>query len=93
MFENILKHMKEKVRKQEYIMTIHAEEEMDEDALTIYDVERGILTGRILERQKDKVTAEWKYHIRGNTIHGGEVDVVAKLSPMGKMVVITAYLV
>jgi hypothetical protein len=31
-------------------MTVHAEEEMTEDDFTIYDIERGILTGRILER-------------------------------------------
>jgi hypothetical protein len=44
-------------------MSIHAEEEMNDDDLSIFDVERCILVGRILERQKDKVTAEWKYLI------------------------------
>jgi len=41
-------------------MTIHAEEEMDEDGLSIFDVERAILTGDIIERQKDRETEEWK---------------------------------
>lgn len=92
MFERILKHMREKVRKRQYVMTLHAEEEMNDDDLTIYDVERGILTGEILERQKDKVTAEWKYRIRGETVEGSEVEVVAKLSPTGKLVIITVYI-
>jgi hypothetical protein len=91
-FERILKHMREKVRKRQYVMTLHAEEEMNDDDLTIYDVERGILTGEILERQKDKVTAEWKYRIRGETVEGSEVEVVAKLSPTGKLVIITVYI-
>jgi hypothetical protein len=72
-------------------MTLHAEEEMSEDGLTIYDIEQGILTGEILERQRDRVTAESKYRIRGTTIEGGEVEIIAKLSPTGKIVIITVY--
>lgn len=83
--------MREKVRKRQYVMTRHARKEMNEDGLTIYDVERSILTGKILERQKDRVTAEWKYRIRGETVEGGEVEVVAKLSLTGKLVMITVY--
>jgi hypothetical protein len=90
-FEHILKRMREKVRNRQYVMTLHAEEEMNDDGLTIYDVERGILTGEILERQKDGVTAEWKYRIKGQTITGGAVEVIAKLSPTGKLVIITVY--
>ena len=91
MFDRILKEMRDKIRKREYIMSIHAEEEMSDDDLSIFDVERCILTGKILERQKDKVTAEWKYRINGQSFSGGEVEVVAKLSPTGKLVIITVY--
>jgi len=90
-FERMLERMREKVRSRQYVMTLHAEEEMNDDALTIYHVERAILTGEILERQKNKVTAEWKYRIRGETIEGDEVEVIAKLSPTGKLVIITVY--
>lgn len=91
MFARILKRMREKVRRREYVMTHHARKEMNDDGLTIYDVERGILTGKILERQQDGVTAEWKYCVRGETFEGSEVEVVAKLSPTGKLVIITVY--
>ncbi len=91
MFDRILKEMRDKIRNRKYILTIHGEEEMVNDSLSIYDVERCILTGRILERQKDKVTAEWKYRINGKSLSGGEVEVVAKLSPTGKLVIITVY--
>jgi len=50
--------MREKVRIRAYVMEFHAEEDMNEDALTIYDVERGVLTGEIVERQKDRGIAE-----------------------------------
>jgi hypothetical protein len=53
MFDRILKVMQDKIRKRDYIMSIHAEEEMGNDELTIYDVECGIINGKILERQRD----------------------------------------
>jgi hypothetical protein len=83
--------MREMVRKRQYVMTLHAEEEMSDDGLTIYDIEHDVLTGEIMERQKDRVTAEWKYCIRGKTVDGGEVEVVIKLSSTGKLVIITVY--
>jgi len=90
-FDRILKEMRDKIRNRKYILTTHGEEEMDNDSLSIYDVERCILTGRILERQKDKVTAEWKYRINGKSLHDGEVEVIAKLRPTGKLFIITVY--
>lgn len=68
MFERILKQFREKVRNRQYVMTLHAEEEMNDDELTIFDVERAILTGEIVERQKDQATAEWKYLVSGKTL-------------------------
>ncbi|MEK6672454.1 MAG: DUF4258 domain-containing protein [Nitrospirota bacterium] len=91
MFDQIVKIMRKKIRNREYIMSIHGNEEMDEDSLSIYDVEHCILTGKIFERQKDKVTAEWKYRLNGQSLGGGKVEVVAKLSPTGKLVIITMY--
>ena len=68
MFNRILYRMREKVRRRQYVMTYHARRGMNEDGLTIYDIERGILTGEILERQSDQMTGERKYCIRGETI-------------------------
>ena len=92
MFDRILKRMRERIRSRRYVMTLHAEEEMDADGLTIYDVERGILSGKILRRQRDEATREWKYRIRGRTVDGIEVELIAELSPTGKLVVLTVYL-
>jgi hypothetical protein len=93
MFDRILKQMREKVRTRQYVMTLHAEEEMDDDGLSVFDVERGILSGKIIERQKDRVTEEWKYLIEGQTIAGDSVVIAAKLGVTGKLVIITVYLV
>jgi len=55
MFERILNRMREKVRSLQYVMTVHAEEEMDSDGLSIFDVEQAILTGHVVasERRRD----------------------------------------
>lgn len=74
-------------------MTRHARKEMNDDALTIYDVEHGILKGKIIERQHDRLTAGYKYRIRGKTLKGGKMEVIAKLGQTGKVVIITVYLV
>ena len=73
-------------------MTYHARKEMNDDGLTVYDVESGILTGSIIERQRDRVTAEWKYRIRGETLTGDDIEVIAKLSPTSKLIIITVYM-
>jgi hypothetical protein len=84
--------MQEKIRTRQYVMTLHAEEEMNDDGLTIFDVERGILTGQIIERQKDHQTGEWKYLVQGQTLTDKGMVVVSKLSPTEKLVIITLYL-
>ena len=83
--------MREKIRTRQYVMTIHAAEEMDEDGMTIFDVESIVLSGNIVERQKDSSTGEWKYLIKGETLADSSAIVVAKLSPIGKLVFLTVF--
>ena len=91
MFERALQQMCERLRARQYVMTLHAEEEMNDDDLSIFDIENSILTGRIVERQKDHDTGEWKYLIQGRTLADAEIVVVAKLSLTGKLVIIIVY--
>ncbi|MBX3059739.1 MAG: DUF4258 domain-containing protein [Anaerolineae bacterium] len=84
--------MRDGIRKRQYVMTLHAEEEMADDGLTIFDVERAILTGTIVERQEDHHSGEWKYLIVGQSVNGQILTVVAMLSVTSKLVIITVYL-
>ena len=93
MYDRILKRIQDKIRTRQYVMTLHAEEEMDDDELSIFDIERCILTGEITERQKDRASEEWKYVIEGQSVSGDKVDTVTKLSLTGKLIIITVYLV
>ena len=92
MFERILSRIQEKIRQRQYVVTLHARREMNEDDLTIYDVEHVILSGKILERQRDLETNEAKFRVHGRTVVGVDVEVIVKISPTGKLVVITVYL-
>jgi hypothetical protein len=90
-FDPVLSHIRAKVRAFEYVVTIHADEEMDNDGLSIFDVEQVILTGQIVERQHDCQTQEWKYLIKGQTNDQLDVIVVVKLSSTDTVVIITVY--
>lgn len=71
------------------MMTVHAHEEMEADALTLRDVEQVLLTGKIVERQKDKQTNEAKFVLQGGAPNATRV--VTKIGPSGRLVIITVY--
>jgi hypothetical protein len=79
------------IRTLNYVVSVHATEELEDDNLTILDLESIILTGSIIERQKDGDTGEVKSVIRGSTLEGVEAEAVVKVGPSGKLFVITVY--
>jgi len=81
------------VRSLNYVVSLHAAEELEDDNLTILDLENIILTGRIVERQKDRKTHETKIVIRGRTLDDREAEAAAKVGPTGALYIITVYLV
>ena len=91
MFKKILMMMREKIRLNQYVLTIHADEEMDADEFSIFDVENCILVGEIAERQKDINSGEWKYLVNGNSMDNDNMSIVGKISPTGKLVIITVF--
>ena len=72
-------------------MTTHADEEADDDVLSVLDIESVILTGAVVERQKDSETHEWKYVVRGQALDGRGAFVVAKFGPLGSLYILTVY--
>jgi Domain of unknown function (DUF4258) len=91
MYNRVLQRIRDRIRRRQYIVTYHARKEMQDDDLTIYDVERGLLTGNICERQHDPVTGESKYRLQGVTIDEQGIEIIVKISPTGKLVIITVY--
>ena len=74
-----------------YVVSLHAAEEMEDDGFTIIDLENIILTGNIVERQKDHKTDETKIVIRGLSLDGREAETVVKVGLSGILYIITVY--
>jgi hypothetical protein len=83
--------MRKLVLERRYIVTAHAYDEMAADDFAVWDVESAILTGKIVERQKDRVASENKYRLRGEILNGSSLEVVANFGATDKLVVITVY--
>ena len=91
MHRYFLKKIREKVFNRQYVVTTHADDEMHDDSMSVYDIEHVMLTGEIVERQRDEVTGEWKYRIIGKTLGQQDAQVVVKLGPTDKLVIITVF--
>jgi len=75
------------VRNGLYYLTEHADDEAIADGFDIYDVEYGILTGKI-RRTWPK---EGKYEIVGSSLDGRPVGIVCRITGTRKVRVITVY--
>ena len=84
-------NLRQLIRTLSYAVSTHAADELEDDSLSILDLENVVLTGEITERQRDRRTRETKYVIQGCTLEGIAAEVVAKVSHTGRLVIITIY--
>ena len=92
MVKATISHFRHLIRTLNYFVSTHAAEELEDDHLTILDLENIILTGQVAARQRDSRTREIKYVIKGITLHGESAEAVIKVGFTGKLFVITVYL-
>lgn len=92
MAQATISHIRHLIRTLNYVVSTHAAEELDDDNLSILDLENIVLTGEIIERQRDAQTREVKFVVAGITRHGTAAEAVVKIGFTGKLVVITVYL-
>ena len=91
MAQATINRLRDLIRSLNYAISIHATEELDDDNFTILDLENIILTGAIVERQRDRQTREVKYIVRGNPLSSVLAEAVVKIAPDGNLFVITVY--
>jgi hypothetical protein len=70
-----------------FYLTEHADDEAQSDNFDIYDVENGILTGKV----RKNWPKEGKIEIIGHALDGRLIGVVCRLTPGNKVRVITVY--
>lgn len=86
-----LSRLRKLVRALRYVVSIHAAEELEDDDLTVLDLENILLSGQIIARQRDRRSHETKHLVRGLITDGGLAEAVVKIGPTGKLFVITVY--
>ena len=86
-----INRLRDLIRSLNYAVSLHAAEELDDDNLTIFDLENIILTGAIVARQREQQTREVKYVVRGQTLVEVPAEAVVKVAPDGTLFVITVY--
>ena len=92
MAQTTISQFRHLVRTLNYVVSTHAAEELDDENLSILDLESIILTGQITERQRDAQTREVKCVVAGATLDGSAAEAVVKVGFTGRLIVITAYL-
>ena len=91
MARQVIDRLRAKIRAGQYVVPFHAADALDDDEISILDVEHIVLTGEIIERQRDPQTRERKYVIEGETLDGQTACCVAKIGPTAKVVIITVW--
>ena len=92
MAQSTISQCRHLIRTLNYVISTHAAEELEDENLSILDLENIILTGRIKERQRDAKTREIKCVIAGITLDGAAAEAVVKIGVTGRLIVVTAYL-
>ena len=91
MAQSTISQYRHLIRTLNYVVSTHAAEELEDDNLNILDLENIVLTGEIIERQRDAKTREVKCVVAGITLDGTAAEVVVKVGLTGKLIVITVY--
>lgn len=84
---SIIRQIQALVRNGLYYLTEHALDEATDDGFDIYDVEHGILTGRI----RRTWPRQGKYEVVGQALDGRPIGIVCRITSTRKVRVITVY--
>lgn len=85
-----LGEIRERIRTKNYELTGHAEEEREDDDLSIADLQSAILSGRTVEVLTGDPRGN-RYVVRGKAQDGRETEVVCRFLTSGKLRILTVY--
>jgi Domain of unknown function (DUF4258) len=91
MYPRILQQIQSLIRQGEYILSVHVENELEDDGFTDQDLEAAILNGKIVRRARDEIGRP-KYVIEGSALDGrGLTAVVQPFQTRQLVVMVTVY--
>lgn len=85
-----IREIRERIRTKNYELTGHAEEEREDDDLSIADLQNAILTGRVVQILTDDPRGN-RYVVQGVAQDGREIEMVYRFLASGKLRIITVY--
>ena len=91
MYPRILQQIQAVVREGNYVLSIHVENELENDGFTDQDLEGAIMNGEIVRRERDAIGRP-KYIIEGMALDGrGLTTVVQPFQTRRLVVIVTVY--
>jgi hypothetical protein len=91
MYPRILEQIRALVGQGDYVLSVHAENELAKDGFTERDLEAAILTGSVVKRERDRIGRP-KYIIEGMARDGRGLTATAqRFQTRGLVLIITAY--
>jgi hypothetical protein len=91
MYPRILEQIRELVKRGDYVLSVHAENELAKDGFTERDLEAAILNGRVVKRERDRI-GRLKYIIEGTARNGRGLTATAqRFQTRSLVLIITAY--
>ena len=86
----MIQKIRQKIIDEKYIVSSHAEEELEDDDLDIYDLENAILKGYVEKKLKEDIRGT-RYKIEGPALDGRIIHIICRHKEIGNLLVITAY--
>jgi hypothetical protein len=87
-----IREIRERIRTKNYEFTGHAEEEREDDDLSVADLRGAILTGRVVQILTSDLRGN-RYVVRGTAQDEREIEVVCRFLASGKLRILTVYAV
>ena len=85
-----IREIRGRIRTKNYEVTGHAEEEREDDDLSVADLQSAILTGRTMQILTNDPRGN-RYVVRGKALDGRGVEVVCRFLASGKLRILTVY--
>lgn len=87
---SVIERIREKIRRRDYFLSSHAEDEMAEDEFERTDVEAAILGG-LLDKKLTHDARGTRYRLEGPAVDGRLMEVVCRFREDRSLVIITVY--
>lgn len=85
-----IREIRERIRTKNYEITDHAEEEREDDDLSVADLRSAFLTGRVVQILTNDPRGN-RYVVRGRAQSGRDMEVVCWFLVSGKLRILTVY--